>query len=343
MLLACNPMFLHNAQFTWTKSATGFFIALALWFYLVGWRRQDPLRMTLAFLSLSAATLLHYSGGPYAIVVGCHYVVWLLWRRRHPWKELVAITVTSAALLATWLGFSIATYGLQATLAANTAVTDAGRMGGAENLWKIVVNIFNTLVPHLARGLWVERDDAMFRQIVDNAFCVYQVNLPFMFGLGGFVAVVFLIVRTAVGRAGPTSRGERAFWLLFATLAVVLSIAVHGDPDDWGVGHIGLQPLVQVGLAWLAASLPAIPRTLRYTVLAGMAVDLVLGVAIRVHLESLLVGWAVDYNLEVKEKAGVILLGDWMPALAMPLQVIMWLVAAALLVRMGHMLRRLPT
>lgn len=342
VLLACNPMFLHNAQFTWTKSATGFFVALALWFYIVAWRRQDPLRMSLAFVSLAAATLVHYSGAPYAIAIGLHYVLWPFWRRRHQWKELVVSTVSSGALLATWVAYSVSIYGLRDTLTTNTAVTDSARMTYGENLLKIAANIVDTFIPHLARGQWLQRDDKWFRQVVDNAFHLYQVNLPLMFGVGGCLTVLFLIVRTATLPREAVRGSERTFWLVFTTVAGLLGIAAHGGRDVYGLGHIGLQPLVHVGLAWIAASMPRIPRGLRAMLVAGIALDLVFGVAIRVGLESTIVGWAVDYNFELKQKAGVTYLGDWMPAFSLPLQLVMWLVAAALLARIRLEIRRVP-
>ncbi|MBI4485352.1 MAG: hypothetical protein HY655_05020 [Acidobacteria bacterium] len=340
-VLACNPMFLHNAQFSWTKGATGFFIALALWFYLVGWRRQDPLRMSLAFLSLSAGTLIHYSAAPYALVIGLHYVLWVLRSRQSRWKGLAGIAVPSALLLATWFGYSLAAYGVRETLTTNTAVTDARRLTLGENASKIAANIVDTLVPAPVRGYWVERDDNTFRRFVDNAFYLYQVNLPFAFGLGGSVLVLFLIVR-GLGRPDPGApRRERAFWRLFIAASAVLGIAAHGARDYYGLAHIGLQPLVQLGLAWLAASLPTLSRTLRGVALAGMAIDFVLGVAIHVYLETLLVDWASDYNLELKNKVGVVFLGDWLPALSLPLQWAMWALFAALVVRTYRTLDRL--
>jgi 4-amino-4-deoxy-L-arabinose transferase-like glycosyltransferase len=339
LLLAANPMFLHNAQFAWTKAGVGFFVALALWFYVVGWRREDPRRMALAFVSLAAATLVHYSGAPYLLAVGLHYVLWLLWRRRRLVFELATAVASSAMLLGTWVGFSAATYGLERTLAANTAVSDASRLTFAGNLAKIVVNIVDTFVPHLARGLWVMRDPVLFRQIVDNAFCLYQVNLPFMLGVGGVVAVAYLIVRVALRPHPDERRAERLFWLMFSSLTIVLGIAAHGEADQWGLAHIGLQPVVQVALAWLVARVPLLPRPLRYVLVAGIAVDLAFGVVARVHLESRLVGWAVDYNLEVKETAALVFLGDWMPGLTWPLQVLLALGCIGLVARLGQQVR----
>lgn len=341
-VLACNPMFMHNAQFSWTKAAVGFFVALGIWFYLVAWRRQDSVRMSLAFVSLSAGTLVHYSGGPYAVVLGLHYLVGVFWSRRSKMKEVMGIALPSAALLATWFVYSVSAYGAQVTFASNTTVTESRRMDLSQNVSKIGLNIVDTLVPPMARGYWADRTDDSFRRVVDNAFHWYQINLPFAFGVAGSFLVLFLLIRALAGRYGGRAARERIFWLVFVLLAVTLNIAVIGPRDYFGVTHIGLQPLVHVGIAFLAASLPALPRTLRGAMLAGMAIDFVLGIAIHVFMEASVAEWAVDYNLELKNKVGLIFLGDWFADVGLPLQWVLWALFAALIVRGYRLLDRLP-
>ena len=339
-LLACNPMFMHNAQFTWTKAATGVFVALGVWFYLVGWRRGDRTRMSLAFLSLSAGALVHYSGAPYAVALGLHYVVSIFWSRRQKARDLLGIAVPAAALLASWVGYSLSAYGFRDTFATNSAVSDSRDLSLVDNLWKIGTNIVNTLVPHLARGYWVERNEDVFRQLVDNAFYIYQVNLPFALGLTGSFVVLFLLFRVLRNRSRRAA--ERVFWFTFIALAVILSIAVVGPPDDYGVAHIGLQPLVQLGVAFLAANLPRIPRTLRGLMLAGIVVDFVFGIAIHVYMEASVAEWASDYNMEVKTRESLVFLGDWMPGLAVPFQAILIGLFLGLLVYSYRTLSRFP-
>jgi len=70
-LFAFSPVVMENATYTWTKSLSVFFVVLALWFYLAGWRKNDRPRMVAAFLALSAGLLVHYSAGPYCLVLGC--------------------------------------------------------------------------------------------------------------------------------------------------------------------------------------------------------------------------------------------------------------------------------
>ena len=339
-LLACNPMFMHNAQFTWTKAATGFFVALAVWFYVVGWRRGDLLRMSLTFLSLAAGTLIHYTAATYAVVLGVHYVISVFWSRRRKVRELLGIAVPSAALLATWIGYSLSAYGVRDTFATNATIAESRDLSVAENLWKVGSNIVNTLVPHFARGFWVERNDDAFRTLVDNAFTLYQLNLPFALGSAGCFVVLYLVLRGL--RTSHVPAAERLFWFMFIVLAVALGIAVVGPPDDYGVANIGLQPLVQLGVAFLAANAPRIPRIMRVVLLAGMALDFVLGVAIHVYMEASIAEWASDYNMEVKTRESLVFLGDWMPGLAVPFQLILWGLCLALLVYTYRMLNQSP-
>src|SRR3989442_8227185 len=97
--LAASPMLLQNVTWTWTKLAAGFYVILAIWLYLRGWRKQDPLRMTLAFVTLSAGLLLHSSGGPYALFLPLPYFIVAFPTRAARWRELACISLFIVRLL----------------------------------------------------------------------------------------------------------------------------------------------------------------------------------------------------------------------------------------------------
>jgi hypothetical protein len=78
-LVGLCPMVIENVTYTATKLLIAFYVMLALRFYLTGWRKQDTLRMTAAFVFLAAAMLVHYSAGPYLVFLGGHYLL-VLWR-----------------------------------------------------------------------------------------------------------------------------------------------------------------------------------------------------------------------------------------------------------------------
>jgi 4-amino-4-deoxy-L-arabinose transferase-like glycosyltransferase len=86
-LFACSPVVIENATYTWTKSLSAFFAILAFWFYLAGCRKNDRLRMVAAFLALTAGLLVHYSAGPYCLLLGLHYLLRVFWKRPRKWRE----------------------------------------------------------------------------------------------------------------------------------------------------------------------------------------------------------------------------------------------------------------
>jgi cyanate permease len=59
---------------------------------------------------------------------------------------------------------------------------------------------------------------------------------------------------------------------------------MHGEPADYGLAHIGGQPVVVLGLALLAAGLMRLPPALRQLLLMGLAVDYALGIHLHVQL-----------------------------------------------------------
>src|SRR5438445_707919 len=66
-LFAMNLVVMQNVTYTWTRASTAFYVVLGLGFYLAAWRKNDLLRMTVAFGALSAGLLAHYSAGPYLL------------------------------------------------------------------------------------------------------------------------------------------------------------------------------------------------------------------------------------------------------------------------------------
>ncbi|MBA4423905.1 MAG: hypothetical protein C0390_12545, partial [Syntrophus sp. (in: bacteria)] len=186
LVFAFNPLFLQNAQYTWTKGATSFYVLAALWFYIQSWRRQDVVRMGVAFFSLSAGLLIHYSAGPYILVFVGHYLCYVFWTRHSKVKELLVSAVPSAALLATWFAYSLHAYGVYKTVATNSAVTDSLKMNLAQNLEKMALNIADTLKPYVFyQDRWFNRTDSNLLQFIDNSFLLYQSNLMFAMGVSG--------------------------------------------------------------------------------------------------------------------------------------------------------------
>ncbi len=86
-LFALNPVAMQNATYAWTKMFSAFYVVLAIWLYLAGWRKRDRGRMTAAFLALSAGVLVHYSAAPYLLLLSGHYLFFVFPRAPRRWRE----------------------------------------------------------------------------------------------------------------------------------------------------------------------------------------------------------------------------------------------------------------
>jgi hypothetical protein len=283
-LFAFSPVVMENATYTWTKSLSAFFVVLAFWFYLAGCRKNDRVRMAAAFLALSAGLLVHYSAGPYCVLLGLDYLLRVFWKRPRKWRELAAIVVPCALLLATWFAWSVAVYGIGVTFQSNTSVTFARQYRG-NNLVKIGANLVDSVVPYLLRSGLAYTDQPNPAGILrDNAFAFYQMNLIFGMGLAGGPFVLWLLwgfLRRRSARAR-----EWRFWRVWIPCCVIVGIAVVGERDHYGSAHLTLIPLEMLGLSLIAAAFPW-PRAAVVAIVAGCLVDFSLGVFWQARVEAL--------------------------------------------------------
>jgi hypothetical protein len=283
-LFACSPVVMENATYTWTKNLSAFFVVLAFWFYLAGWRKNDRVRTAAAFLALSAGFLVHYSAGPYCLLLGLHYLLRVFWKRPRKWRELAAIVVPCALLLATWFAWSVAVYGPRVTFQSNTSVTSARQYRG-NSLLKIGANLADSIVPYLLRsGLAFTEQPYPAGVLRDNAFGFYQVNLIFGMGLVGGPLVLWLLWGF-VRRRAPGVR-EWRFWRVLIPCCVIAGIAVVGERDTFGSAHLTLIPLEILGLSLIAAAFPW-RRVVAIAIVAGCLVDFALGVFLQARVEAL--------------------------------------------------------
>jgi hypothetical protein len=285
-LFAMNPMVMQNVTYTWTKAFAAFYVVLALWFYLAGWRKNDGSRMTAAFVALSAGILVHYSAGIYCLFFTLHYLLCVFWKRPHRWRELVIMAAACGSLLATWFTWSIAVYGSYATFASNTSVSSSQRYQG-NNLRKIAANGVDSIVPVVLRNRSLLHNfdqQTLAGTIRDNAFIFYQTNLIFSMGLIGGPLILRYLYRAFCRRF--QAGAARAFWLAMIAFCVVVGIASVGERDPLGVAHVTLLPLEVLGLSLLAAMFP-MRRALLILVVVGCLSDFSLGIFLHAHIESL--------------------------------------------------------
>lgn len=309
--LALNPMIVENATFPWTKLFVGFWVLLGVYFYRSGIQRGEPSRLVFSFASISGGVLTHYSAVPYAIFLGAHYL-YVAFREHRGRLELAAIVIASIVLLGPWFGWATATYG-PLTFTSNTTVTsgnDVGRatvsdghtlslgplvtikrpaaLGLSDRFMRVCRNLQNTLVPHPFRrtSLAVPAQENRWGYVRDFLFLIYQTNLLFAFGSIGGLLLIYELSR----RRRIDSAEARGFWLSFVAFAVIVGIAVVNVDDDFGLAHVGLQPIVVLGLALLASSWSDWPRAMKLLAMSGLVIDLAAGIFLQFEIQATALG-----------------------------------------------------
>ena len=286
VLFALNPMVMQNVTYTWTKAFTAFYVILAIWFYLAGWRKQDRLRMIVAFVAISMGLLVHYSAAPYLLFLTLHYLLCVFWKRPGKFREIATIAMVCGLLLATWFGWSIAVYGAHATIASNSSVESSQRIAGS-NLIKVAGNLYDSIVPVILRAPHVLDDFdhqgpvGVFR---DDVFVFYQKSAVFGMGLVGGPLILWLLA--GAFKRPLHSGGERKFWLAAIPFSVLVGIASVGERGPQGVAHLTLLSIVILGLSLLAGMFP-LRRSLLVLVVAGCLVDFSLGILLQARIENL--------------------------------------------------------
>ncbi|MGC4117049.1 MAG: hypothetical protein QM765_21310 [Myxococcales bacterium] len=306
-LLALNPAFVENATFAWTKIPTAFFCVLAFHLYLAGWRRNDHTQIGAAFLSCTAAMLVHYSAGPYLLFMSCHYLVMVVLHRT--WRQAALAALLSGLLLSTWLGYAVAVFGWKTTIASTSTVSDSAKLTLSDNLVKIGANILDTVVPAFVHyGPQLEGD---LRMAVPGAiFHAFQNNIVIAMGSAGGLFALAFAASALLARGRGLPRRERVFWLLGLPITFVLGVASHGTRNNLGLGHICGQTLVYMGIALVAARLPRTPHALRVLGLHGLAFDAVIGIGTLLYLESNIEEWTHTWNWLYKRDNHIDYIGD---------------------------------
>jgi hypothetical protein len=189
-------------------------------------------------------------------------------------------------LLLTWFGWSVATYGTKPTLASNTSITPTTQYEG-NNLVKIAGNFFDSFVPVILQdpgNIELYGQPYTPAMVRDHAFSIYQANVIFSMGLIGGPLVVWFLIQAF--RNGRLRGAERSFWLWLIAFSVIVGIAVVGERDLFGVGHLTLIPMEVLGLTFLSTQFFK-RRLIALAIIAGCAFDFALGVFFHVRIQHL--------------------------------------------------------
>jgi 4-amino-4-deoxy-L-arabinose transferase-like glycosyltransferase len=332
LLFACNPMFVQNATYTWTKPLAAFFALLGLWLYLRGWMKNDRIRIILAFFSLAAGCLVHFYIVPWAGVIFLHYLI-AVWRRR--WNELFKIATFCGLLFATWFGWAIYQYGSKTTFTSNLTISDHTSHTFADRAVKIGTNLLHTIVPYFLRPTHFQdlQQSDRWGWIRDLAFCLYQTNAFLALGSVGVFVLAWAILKTDA--FGKLPAKLKRFWMIFIPISAILAIAAAPVAEDFGVAHLALQPHILLGLAVLAGVLGRMGGPWKILISVGCTIDFLLGILLHIHLEHRIfdvlinpdgsftvppspdqLSHAAQYNFVAKEFVHLNFIGDLFPQAA---------------------------
>jgi hypothetical protein len=292
LLLALNPMWVQNATYSWSRGPTTYFILLTVALYVrtLGDRPQTK-DMVLIFGIGGLALLAHYSAGPYVVFLAGH----LIWRvvrgRLAGWPSVLAAGVAGAVVLAPWFIWCWIVFGGETTVGNNSSVATIAPLSTSEYLQTAWVNLRDSLVA----PMWDPHRIGMFHQsnalgyLRDRIFIVYQTNLWFgltVTHLVALAAVLYLGLRRR-WLFGSTAAG---FWWGFVPVVAVLGILVHGPKDHpLGLAHICLQPLIFLGVIWVAAWFVRASRTVQFVWLGGLLVEAMGTIVLQFYIQSIAV------------------------------------------------------
>jgi hypothetical protein len=135
----------------------------------------------------------------------------------------------------------------------------------------------------------------------DVAFGIYQTNVIFIMGLIGGPLAIWFVIQSF--RGGRRRSAERPFWLWLIGFSVVVGIAVSGERDLFGVGHLTLISMEVLGLTLLSAQFRK-SRAMAFAIIAGCAIDFTLGVFLHERVQHLDNTQAHTYYTGLGLKAG---------------------------------------
>jgi hypothetical protein len=148
-------------------------------------------------------------------------------------------------------------------------------------------NIFTSIVPHPLHPL---SDDSYahlgnWGELNDYYFTMTQETLPMMAGLTGGLVALWLTWRMLFSsdRLAPP---DRRFWIFYIAFTFILGICVNAGWNQYGCAHITMQSASMMLVTLLAARLTSLPKWAIRLVIAGAAVDYVLGILLQFDRQS---------------------------------------------------------
>ena len=287
VLLCFNPCVMQNITYVWTRQVANLFVLLAVSFYLVGVQERKGAWSFWAFLNLGMAVLAHYSVVPYFLCLAVIEIYFLI-VRKITLKRAMGDFLVFAGVVSIWFIWAFVQYGGSETLTSNSSVQGFSSMSFQENIMKILLNVRNTIIPYFLRGVqplfFAQKNQLAF--IRNAAFMAYQVNLLFMMGsINAFLIILVLI--KYFGNIWRTQKEQFCLLAFSLTFCVVLGVAVIGVIDQYGLGHVCLQPLILLGIVFLSVNYIFFGKWVKILLYTGIFIDFVLGIFLHFYIQRL--------------------------------------------------------
>ncbi|NMC62667.1 MAG: hypothetical protein GYA55_05795 [SAR324 cluster bacterium] len=287
-VFALNPFVFHNVSYTWTKLFSAFLVLEGLSF-LLNKDIKNGTRYLLGFGSLSLGVVAHYSAAIY-LATACILVFLLLFKNKFSFlRSLLPACIFSFLILASWFGWSIATYGLKGTFSANATVADYAAISPVgtdiqlsllDSLSTVFGNILHSLIPWpfaLQFQSWMKQANWL-GELRDYLGLIYQTNLIFSCGLIGGL-LLFYGLGLELFLAIQKKKLANLF-LYFLGLACVMffgsaALGLSGIAY-FGLSHLSFQPLVLLALVFLVRIFSVVTKYVKWMFLLGLIVDFLL-------------------------------------------------------------------
>jgi len=273
VLFALAPFAVQHELWTWTKAFTLGFILGGIHLHRLALARGRPWIGALALLTCAMGVLAHYLALPFVLAIGLHFA-WSAMKRRWGWRCVVTPLVACSALIATWLGYLVATMGWRATLTSNSTFGDYSQRvvrspGTPQARGGIMLgNLATSVVPcgwrHDLDGVLNAPRILQFDPRAGEAampapselnrrtewLSDLAGNQQSLLGMLGWAGSFGLLVVTAgalreirsrgtpaVRRPAPSEPGWR-FWTAFVVVGIPLNVALSPDFAPQGVAHL---------------------------------------------------------------------------------------------------------
>jgi hypothetical protein len=207
----------------------------------------------------------------------------------------------------TWFGYAVLAAGPRAAFGTSTTALAFRESSPRESSLRIAKNIIYSFVPHpfhLPRQKFEEmlgydrvhtfngemrtskaeetRPTNRLGYLRDYLLSIYGPTFTFALGSVGGLLALWLVFHMAAARHRPP---DWRFGWTFAIVTALIGLAAHPSLEEFGVAQICGQPLILLGLGFLASRYLLLPRLLRYAGLAGYALDFVPAGFIHVTME----------------------------------------------------------